>query len=146
MAALQTAAVIAIDAATPPIVSKVEYLGNVIYVPIEISTDAADGTHSVEFTKVLPPDTELLAIRLEHTAIGGTTSTLDIGYTGDADAIVDGADVSSAGVVDYPAEAGTTTAGAGAPVAVGGKAIIGELKGTMSTDTINGYILLATNQ
>lgn len=143
MATLNSAAVTALAAG---FVRKSAYRGNIQCIPVEVSTDAADGTHSVVFSEVLPPNTELIAIRLEHTAIGGTTNTLDIGYTGNADAIIDGADVSSAGVVDYPAEAGTTTAGAGGPVAVGGKAIIGELKGTMSSDTINGYILIVTDE
>jgi hypothetical protein len=143
MATLKTAAVTAIDSG---LVRKSEYRGNVQCIPVEISTDAADGTHSIIFSDVLPNNAELIAINLEHTAIGGTTNTLDIGYTGDADAIIDGADVSSAGVVAYPAEAGTTTAGAGGPIAVGGKKIIGELKGTMSSDTINGYILIVTDE
>jgi len=146
MAALQTAAIIAIEAGNPAIVDRVAYRGIVQHIPVEISTDAADGTHSVQFTQTLPEKCELLAIRLEHTAIGGTTNTLDIGYTGNADAIIDGADVSSAGVIDYPAEAGTTTAGAGGPIDVGGLKIIGELIGAMSTDTINGYILIVTNE
>lgn len=143
MATLNTAAVTALASSQ---LRKSEYRGNVQWIPVEINTDAADGTHAVVFSDVMPPNTELVAIRLEHTAIGGTTNTLDIGYTGNADAIIDGADVSAAGVVDYPGEAGTTTAAAGAPVDVSGKQIIGELKGTMSTDTINGYILIVTDE
>jgi len=130
--------------ASQPQVRKSEYRGNVQWIPVEISEDAADGTHPVVFTDVLPPNTELIAINLEHTAIGGTGSTLDIGITANADAIIDGEDVSSAGSVVYPGIA--ATAGAGAPVAVGGKQIIGELKGTMSTDTIYGYILIVTDE
>jgi hypothetical protein len=130
--------------ASQPVVRKSEYRGNVQWIPIEISEDVADGTHSLVFTDVLPPNTELIAINLEHTAVGGTTNTIDIGYTGDADAIIDGEDVSGAGSVVYPGIA--ATAGAGAPVAVGGKQIIGELKGALSSDTINGYILIVTDE
>lgn len=142
MATLNSAAVTALASS---IVRKSAYRGNVQVIPVEISTDASDGTHSVVFSEVLPPNTELIAIHLEHTAIAGTTKTLDIGYTGDSDAIIDGHDVTSAGEVIYPWN-GAATAGTGAPIDVGGKQIIGELKGTMDSDTINGYILIVCDE
>lgn len=142
MATINTDAVTALAISQ---VRKSEYRGNVQWIPVEISEDVADGTHSVVFSDVLPANTELIAIKLEHTAVGGTTNTLDIGFTGNPDAIIDGADVSSAGEVVYPWD-GAATAGAGAPVDVSGLQIIGELKGALSTDTINGYILIVTDE
>jgi len=140
MATLKSAVVTAIDSG---LVRKSEYRGNVQCIPVEISTDAADGTHSVIFSDTLPSNTELIAVYLTHTAIAGTTKTLDIGYTGDADAIIDGANVTSAGTISYPS---TAAAGGGGPIDVSGKKIIGELKGTMSSDTISGYILIVTDE
>lgn len=134
------------DAVTALAAGKVrpnEYMANVKLIPVEISDDVDDGTHSVVLSEVLPPNSYVVGIQLECSAIAGTTQTLDIGYTGDADAIIDGADLSSAATVTYPA---ATTAGLGAPVSVGGKQIIGELKGQLSSDTINGYILVITDQ
>ena len=145
MATINTAVVTALASS---IQRKNAYRGNVQYIPIEITSDVADGTHSVNFTEVLPPNTELLAIQIEHSAIAGTTKTLDIGYTGDADAIIDGAALTSAGCIAYPETiaANVPTAGLGAPIAVGGKAIIGTLTGQLSSDTIYGYILIATDE
>jgi hypothetical protein len=140
MATLKSAAVTAIDSG---LVRKSEYRGNVQCIPVEISTNAADGTHSVIFSDTLPSNTELIAVYLTHTAIAGTTKTLDIGYTGNADAIIDGANVASAGTISYPS---TAAAGGSGPIDVSGKKIIGELKGTMSSDTINGYILIVTDE
>ena len=119
-----------------------DYLGTVKHIPVVITDDVADGTHAVTFSEVLPPDTYLVGIQLEHSAIAGTTKTLDIGYTGDADAIIDGAALTSAGTITYPAATSITL---GAPVDVGGKKIIGELIGQLSSDTIEGYILVVNN-
>jgi hypothetical protein len=141
MATINTVAVTALAASQ---VRKSEYRGNVQWIPVEISADVADGTHSVVFSDVLPANTELIGIQIEHSAIAGTTQTLDIGYTGDADAIIDGADLSTAGGIGYPGSA--ATAGLGAPVDVSGKQIIGELKGQLSSDTINGYLLIVTDE
>ena len=145
MATIKTDIVTAIDAAMPPIADSVDYLGEVRQIPVSITADAADGTYTVEFSKVLPPNTKLIGLRLEHSAITGTTKTLDIGYTGDPDAIIDAAALTAAGVIDYPAEAGTATAGLGGPIDVSGKAIIGTLIGQLSSDTIKGYILVTGN-
>lgn len=122
---------------------KTAYRGNVQHIPVEFSTDGTYSAETLTFSETLPPDAELIAINLETTAIA--SGELDIGYTGDPDAIIDGADLTSAGAVLYPWN-GAATAGAGAPVAVGGKAIVGTLTGTMSSDTINGYILIVTNE
>lgn len=141
MATIKTDVVTAIDAATPPIADLNEYMGEVKWIPVEYSTDGTLAADTLKFSKTLPAGTELIAIHLEHTAIA--SGELDIGYTGDPDAIIDGAVLTSAGEVIYPWN-GAATAGAGAPVAVGGKEIVGTLTGTLSSDTINGYILVVT--
>ena len=141
MAALKTAAVTAYESG---ILRKSAYRGNVQCIPVELDTDADDGSHTITFSEVLPPNTELIAINLETTAISDTGETMSIGYTGDSDAIINAESIVAAGSVVYPGIA--ATAGAGAPVDVGGKAIIGELEGTMSSDTIYGYILIVTDE
>jgi len=110
-----------------------DYLGNVEHIPLVFTTDGVYSAEAMVFSEVLPPDTNLIGIHLTTTAIAN--GELDIGYTGDADAIIDGADLTSAGNVNYQA----------APVEVGGKKIIGTLTGTMSTDSIAGYILVVSN-
>ena len=142
MTTIKTDVVTAIDAANPPIADLNEYLGEVKWIPVEYSTDGTSAADTLKFSKKLPTGTKLVGLRLEHTAIA--SGELDIGYTGDPDAIIDGAVLTSAGVVDYPAEAGTITAGAGGPIDVGDKEIIGTLTGTLSTDSIKGYILVVT--
>lgn len=113
---------------------KNAYRGNVQSIPVEFTTDGVYSAEAMVFSEVLPPNTELIGIHLTTTAIA--SGELDIGYTGDADAIIDGADLTSAGNVNYQA----------APVAVGGLKIIGTLTGTMSSDTIGGYILIVTDE
>jgi len=113
---------------------KSAYRGNVQSVPVEFTTDGTYSATELVFSAVLPPNSELIGIHLTNTAI--TSGVLDIGYTGDSDAIIDGAVLTSAGNVDYQ----------GAPVAVGGKAIVGALTGTMSSDSIGGYILIVTDE
>ena len=109
------------------------YLGTVKSIPLVFTTDGTYSAEAMVFSETLPPDTNLIGIHLTNTAIA--SGELDIGYTGDADAIVDGADLTSAGTVDYQ----------GAPVEVGGKQIIGTLTGTMSSDSIAGYMLVVNN-
>ena len=118
MATINTAVVTALAAGK---VFPNDYLGTVKHIPVSITADVADGTHSVVFSEVLPPDTYLIGIQLEASAITGTTKTLDIGYTGDADAIIDGAALTSSATITYPE---ATTAGLGAAVDVGGKQLL----------------------
>jgi len=134
-----------VDALATSIQRKNAYRGNVQYIPVECTLTATQGTLTVTLSETLPPNTELLAVDLECTAIPGTTQTIDIGYngTGNYDAILDGVDVSSAANVKYPNSA---TAGLGAPIAVGGKTLLATIIGAPSSDTLNGYILIATDE
>ena len=115
---------------------KNQYRGNVQSIPVEFSTDGTYSATELVFSEKLPPNCELIGIHLTNTAIA--SGELDIGYTGDADAIIDGADLTSAGTVNYQ----------GAPVAVGSKVIVGTLTGTFSSgsDSIAGYILIVTDE
>lgn len=130
----KTDVITAIDAGNPAIVDRVEYRGNVQVIPFEFSTDAVYSAEALEISKKLPSDAKVIGIDLTCTAI--VDGELDIGYTGDADAIIDGQALTSATTFRY----------VGAPVDVGGKALIGTLTGTMSSDSITGYILTVTNE
>jgi hypothetical protein len=130
----KTDVITAIDAANPPIVNRVEYRGNVQHIPFEFSTDGVYSAEAIEISKKLPSDAYVIGIDLTCTAIA--SGELDIGFTGNADGIIDGQALTSAVTFRY----------VDAPVSVGGKALIGTLTGTMSTDSINGYILVVTNE
>jgi hypothetical protein len=110
-----------VDNLATSIQRKSAYRGNVQWIPVECTLTATQGTLTVTLSDTLPPNSELVAVDLECTAIPGTTQTIDIGYVGDIDAVLDGVDVSSAANVKYPNSA---TAGLGAPIAVGGKTLI----------------------
>jgi len=131
MATQKNAVVTTIDAGT--ILRPNEYLGVVRSIPVELTGDFAD-TDTLEFSKTLAQNTKLIAIHLTNTDMG-TSVSVDIGYTGDPDAIIDGADVSSAGTVDYQ----------GVAVDVSNKAIVGTVKGNWDSGSLTGYILVVTD-
>lgn len=111
-----------------------EYMGNVKAIPVSFDGDFASAD-SLVFSEVMPANTDLIAIHLTNSAMGGTAS-IDIGVTGDADSIIDGATVVSAGTVDYQ----------GAAVDVSGKQIVGTVVTNWADGTLAGYILVVTDQ
>jgi len=120
---------------------KSAYRGNVQYIPVEVTVPASASAEALTLSETMPPNTELIAVNLECSALS-TNGELDIGYTGNADAILDGITATSAANAAYP---GAGTAGLGAPVAVGGKKIIGTVTGA-DAGTLNGYILIVTDE
>jgi hypothetical protein len=128
MATQKNAIVTTLDAGT--IVRPNEYLGTVKAIPVSFTGDFADGD-VLEFSGVLSQNTKVIQIDIANSDLG-TGVTIDVGYTGTADAIIDGADVSSAGVVRY----------VGIPVDVGGKQIVGTVKGAWDSGTLKGSILV----
>lgn len=141
MANYNTDAVTAIVGGNPEIVDKVSYRGNPQVIPVEFSTDGVYSADTLTFSAKLPPDCKVVGIALEHTAIA--SGVLDIGTADTTDSIIDGADMTSAGLITYP---GTGTAGAGGPIDVSANSIVGAITGTMSTDSIKGTITIITNQ
>ena len=107
-----------------------EYMGNVKCIPVNFDGDYADADTLV-FTETFGQNTKLVGIHLTNTDLG-TTVTLDVGYTGTADAIIDGADVSSAGTINYQ----------GVAVDVSSKAIIGTVHGAWADGVLTGYLLV----
>ena len=81
---------------TQTLVRKSEYRGNLQWIPIDLTGLTIGDT--VIFTDILPDNTKAvsLAIRPLSTNTGGT---LDIGYTGDADAIRVDVDVAAETVI-----------------------------------------------
>jgi hypothetical protein len=110
-----------------------EYMGVVRAIPVSFSGDFADGDVLV-FSEVMEQNAKVIQIDIANTDLG-TGVTIDIGYTGTADGIIDGADVASAGIVRY----------VGTPVDVSGKAIVGTVKGAWDAGTLKGNILVVTD-
>lgn len=122
-----------------------EYLGNVKYIPVKFSTDHADmSADTVTLTNVLPFGTKVLAVNLAHTAIA-SANQVDLGTTANPDALLNNEDLTSAGTILYPsAQTGDSD---GVAVDVGGDSLILTFNaGAMSSDTIEGYILVSTPQ
>lgn len=111
-----------------------EYLGNVQYIPVVLTADAVYSAEALTLSAVLPANTKLIGIHLTTTAI--VDGELDIGVVGDADSIIDGAVLTSAGDVNYQ----------GVAIDVSSTKIVGTLTGTMSSDSIAGYILVANDE
>ena len=128
----KTDVVTAIDAGNPAIVDRVEYRGNVQHIPFEYTTAAE--TAALEISKVLPSDCKVIGIRINMPGVTGT-GTIQICYTGDNDAIIASTSIATAGVLEY----------IGAPVDVGGKALIGSVTSD-AVDVLSGYILTVTNE
>ena len=128
MATQKNAIVTTIDAGT--IIRPNEYLGTVKAIPVSFSGDFADGD-VLTFSDVLAQNTKVIQIDIANSAMGGT-ATIDIGYTSDEDAIIDGSSVAAAGIVSY----------VGTPVDVGGKDIVGTVKANWDSGTLKGTILV----
>ncbi len=132
MATQKNAIVTTIDAGT--VIRPNEYLGTVKAIPVNFSGDFADGD-VLTFSGPLSQNTKVIQIDIANSDLG-TGVSIDIGYTGTADGIIDGADVSSAGIVRY----------VGLPVDVGGKSIVGTVKGAWDSGTLKGTILVVQDQ
>ena len=116
-----------------PISRPHEYLGIQKHIPVNFVGDFASGDTLV-FSGVLGQNTDLVGIHLTNTDLG-TAVSIDIGVTGDPDSIIDGADVSSAGTVDYQ----------GVAVDVSDLAIIGTVQGAWDSGTVSGYLLFTND-
>ena len=124
---------------------KSAYRGNVQVIPVTLVPDE-DAAHVV--SEVLPPNTYVVGVQLGVSALANS-ATMNIGYVGTScgDLIIDGADVSSAALVTFPAAANGTNAGDGSPVAVGGKTLtVTTAGGTYSSETIGGFITIVTDE
>lgn len=112
------------------IVRPNEYYGTTKSIPIAFNGDFADAD-SLVFTERFGQNVKLLGIHLENSALGGG-NTVDIGVTGDPDSIIDGADVATAGEVNYQ----------GLAVDVSNTAIVGTVQGDWAAGTLSGYFLI----
>jgi hypothetical protein len=110
-----------------------EYMGLIKYIPVNFVGDYA-AADTLVFTQVFGQNTKLVGIHLTNTDLG-TAVSIDIGVTGNPDSIIDGADVSSAGTVDYQ----------GVAVDVSDKAIIGTVQGAWDSGTVSGYLLITND-
>ena len=127
--------VTAINAANPAIVGTEDYLGQISYIPVSFTADGVYSAEAVTFSKTLPPKTKLIGIHL-NTPTDILNGVLNMGYTGDNNAIIAALSIATAGNFNYQ----------GVAVDVGGKSIIGTITGTMTSDALYGYILVATGE
>ena len=127
MAEINSDAVASID--TNGVVRPNEYFGNVQYIPLAATVDGATTSDTLVFSKALPDNTKVIGACINNAA----GQTVDIGVTGDTDAILDGA-----------ADAATTSACV--PVDASNKQILGVVGATITTGTITGYVLVVTDQ
>ena len=107
-----------------------EYMGVIKSIPVNFVGDYA-AADTLVFTQVFGQNTKLVGIHLTNTDLG-TSVEIDIGITGNPDSIIDGADVSSAGTVNYQ----------GVAVDVSEVAIIGTVQGAWDSGSITGYLLV----
>lgn len=121
------------------IVRPHEYMGNVKVIPVNLSGDFADGDPIV-FSDVMPSNCDLIEFRVTaaqtNAAALGAGMSLDVGITGNADDIIDGVSLETATTVDY----------FGLPYDVGGKQILGTVKGNWPAGYIRGHIKVVTDQ
>lgn len=112
-------------------VRKSEYRGNPQWIPIDLTGLTIGDT--VVFSEILPANTKAvaLAIRPLSTNTGGT---LDVGYTGDADAIRVDVDVAAETLIILD------------NTDVSGKQLIGTVETAVPASGFAGYILIVTDE
>lgn len=117
--------------ANSTVVRKSQYRGNPQWIPVDLTGLTIGDT--VVFTEVLPSNTKAveLAIRPLSTNTGGT---LDVGYTGDADAIRATVDVASETVIILD------------NTDVSGKQLIGTVGTAVPASGFAGFILVVTDE
>lgn len=119
------------------LVTKSNYRGNIQAIPVSIDT-ATNGTHNISQT--LPQEARVISANL-FVGDFGTAFTVDVGYSGTADAIGAQASGDAAGQILFPVAG--STAGS---VDVGGKQLQIVIAGADNTEQIHGHILIATNE
>jgi len=123
-----------------------DYLGNIKYIPVKFTDDHGDMTgDTVTLTGTLPDNAKVVAVSLLHTAIA-SASQVDLGTVAEPDALLNNEDLTSAGTILFP-EGATGDQTAGVAYNVGGEKLILTFNGgVMSSDSIEGYILISTDQ
>lgn len=83
MATINNAIVATIDAASPPVVAKSEYRGNVQEIPIFIDASVAlvNSGDVITFTKALPDNCNAVALHLGHDGTDGVAASSTLAIT-----------------------------------------------------------------
>lgn len=113
---------------------KSAYRGNAQIIPVDVSTSGGESATEIVLSDVLPENSFVYDVKLAVSALG-TSAKLNIGITGDTDAIIDDKDVASATDFGYH----------GVPVEVSGLQIIGDVTGA-DAGTIKGFIGIITDE
>jgi hypothetical protein len=132
-----------IDARSPAIADKYEYLGRLEWIPINVdaSVQLVDSGDTIEFTKALPNRTVAVAAALEHNAANGLAASTTLQFKDSAGNVLS---VAVATSTDTNGIANVVPLG---NIDVSGKAIVGLVGGADWADTVDlvGYILVARN-
>lgn len=132
-----------IDARTPAIADKHEYMGNLRWIPINVdaSEQLVDSGDTIEFTKALPNRTIAVAAVLEHNATNGLAASTTLQFKDSAGTALS---VAVATSTDTNGIANVVPLG---NADVSGKSINGLVAGADWADTVDlvGYILVAIN-
>lgn len=113
---------------------KSAYRGNAQIIPVDVAVTAGADATEIILSDVLPENSFVYDVKLAVSALG-TDGELDIGVTGNTDAIIDGKAVVSATDFGYH----------GVPVETSGLQIIGAVSGT-DAGTIKGFIGIITDE
>ena len=123
-----------------------DYLGNIKYIPVKYTTDQSDLSGStITLTGTLPDNAKVVAVSLLHTAIASATQ-VDLGTVAEPDALLNNEDLTSVGTILFP-EGATGDKTDGVAYNVGGEKLILTFNGgVLDNDSIEGYILISTDQ
>jgi len=143
MATKYNSIVATIDARTPAIADKNDYLGAVKWIPINVdaSEELVDNADTIEFSEPLPNRTVAVAAFLEHNATNGLAASTTLQFkdsAGNALSIAVATSTDTNGIANVVPLGNTD---------VGGKSIVGLVGGADWADTVDlkGFILVAMN-
>ena len=113
---------------------KSAYRGNAQIIPVDVSTSGGESSTEIILSDVLPENSFVYDVKLAVSALG-SGGKLNIGVTGDTDAIIDDKSVATATDFGYH----------GVPVETSGLQIIGDVTST-DAGTIKGFIGIITDE
>ena len=112
-----------------------EYLGNVQHIDLAFSTSSNATADTLVFSNTLPQNARVVAVRIDATAVDNTDVKLEVGVTGDSDALIAATDVGT--VLEFIGN-----------VSASELAIIGAFSGVNNPadGAVTGYALIVTDQ
>ena len=149
---MNSSEVTAVDAG---IVTKSNYRGNVQAIPFTLVITGEVNTSHV-ISKVLPQEARVISATVAYPDLG-TAATVDLGYAGSTNVIIDGASDNDSGLLTFPSDGTASAISTLGSIDVGGKTLLltiagadGAADGSGSAGTIDativGHVLISTNE